>query len=76
MVPSWLQILVVVALVVVLFGGRGKISGVMGDLAKGIKAFKTNIKDDEAADKLEKTDTPVAGQASETVSNEDSAAKS
>jgi sec-independent protein translocase protein TatA len=39
----WLVVLVVVLL---LFGS-GKISGLMGDLAKGIKSFKANIKEDE-----------------------------
>jgi sec-independent protein translocase protein TatA len=37
----WMVVLLVVLL---LFGG-GKISGLMGDLAKGIKAFKTNMAD-------------------------------
>lgn len=40
----WLIVLAVIAL---LFGGRGKLSGVMGDFAKGIKAFKTGMKDDD-----------------------------
>jgi sec-independent protein translocase protein TatA len=31
-----------------LFGGRFKISDVMGDVAKGIKAFKKGLADDEA----------------------------
>jgi sec-independent protein translocase protein TatA len=38
--------LIVLVIVLVLFGGRGKISNIMGDLAQGIKAFKKNIKDD------------------------------
>ena len=29
-----------------LFGGRGKLSGLMGDAAQGIKAFKKGLKDD------------------------------
>jgi sec-independent protein translocase protein TatA len=40
----WLIILVIVAMV---FGGRGKLSGLMGDAAKGIKAFREGLKDDE-----------------------------
>jgi sec-independent protein translocase protein TatA len=48
----WVLVLVVVAL---LFGGRGKLSGLMGDAAKGIKAFKEGLKDDE------KPETPVTG---------------
>lgn len=38
---------VVVLLVVLLLFGSGKISGLMGDLATGIKSFKKNIKDDD-----------------------------
>ena len=46
MSPSIWQILIVVLLVVLLFG-RGKISGLMGDMAQGIKAFKKGMADDE-----------------------------
>ncbi|EFH09108.1 twin-arginine translocase TatA/TatE family subunit [Pseudoroseomonas cervicalis] len=42
----WLVVLLVVLL---LFGG-GKISGLMGDLAKGIKSFKQNMKEDDDKD--------------------------
>ena len=38
------QIAIVVILVVLLFG-RGKISDLMGDVAKGIKSFKKGMKD-------------------------------
>lgn len=48
MVPGWLQILLVVVLAVLLFGGRGKISELMGDFAKGINSFKKGIKDEPA----------------------------
>jgi sec-independent protein translocase protein TatA len=37
----------VVAVVVLLFFGRGKISEVMGDVAKGIKSFKRGMAEDE-----------------------------
>ena len=40
----WLIVLVVV---VVLFGGRGKLSSIMGDAAKGIRAFQKGLKGDE-----------------------------
>jgi sec-independent protein translocase protein TatA len=40
------QIAIVAVLVVLLFG-RGKISELMGDLAKGIKNFKAGLSDDE-----------------------------
>jgi sec-independent protein translocase protein TatA len=35
--------LVVLAVILVLFGGGNKISGLMGDFAKGIKSFKKNM---------------------------------
>ena len=42
----WLIIGVVVLLV---FGGKGKISDIMGDVAKGIKSFKKGMADDDTA---------------------------
>jgi sec-independent protein translocase protein TatA len=39
--------LVVLAVGLLLFGGRGKLTNVMGDFAKGIKAFKAGMKDEE-----------------------------
>jgi len=36
-------------LVLLLFGGRGKISELMGDFAQGIKSFKKGMSDDEPA---------------------------
>ena len=43
---SFWQIIIVVALLVVLFGG-GKISELMGDVAKGVKSFKKGLSDDD-----------------------------
>tara|TARA_B100000767_G_scaffold264441_1_gene279334 strand:+ start:247 stop:444 length:198 start_codon:yes stop_codon:yes gene_type:complete len=45
---SFWQIAVVVVLVVLLFG-RGKISSLMGDVAKGIKSFKKGMSDDSSS---------------------------
>ena len=39
--------LVVIAVVALLFGGRGKISDLMGDVAKGVKSFKKGLADDD-----------------------------
>ncbi|MCH8213244.1 MAG: twin-arginine translocase TatA/TatE family subunit [Proteobacteria bacterium] len=39
--------LIVLAVVLLLFGGRGKISGLMGDFGKGLKSFKKGMKDDD-----------------------------
>ncbi|MGH6734614.1 MAG: twin-arginine translocase TatA/TatE family subunit [Methyloceanibacter sp.] len=46
--PSWWQILIVLVLFVLLFG-RGKISELMGDVAKGIKSFKMGMSEDAEA---------------------------
>ena len=43
------QIAIVVILVVLLFG-RGKISSLMGDVAKGIKSFKKGMSTDSTED--------------------------
>lgn len=43
---SWTHILVVVALVVLLFG-TGRVSTLMGDVAKGIKSFKKGLAEDD-----------------------------
>lgn len=39
------QWVVVLVIVLILFGGRGKISALMGDFGKGLKAFKKGVKD-------------------------------
>jgi sec-independent protein translocase protein TatA len=51
--------LIIGLVVLVLFGG-GKLSGLMGDAAKGIKAFKNGLKDDEDDVKTKKDDEPKA----------------
>tara|TARA_R110000868_G_scaffold57591_8_gene177881 strand:- start:2050 stop:2256 length:207 start_codon:yes stop_codon:yes gene_type:complete len=48
-----MQILIVVVLALLLFGGRGKIASVMGDFAKGITSFRKGLREedeDETAD--------------------------
>ena len=50
----WLIVLVVV---VVLFGGRGKLSSIMGDAAKGIRAFQKGLKGDEDTPETHHTGT-------------------
>ena len=42
---GWSGIIIVAVLIVLLFG-RGKISSIMGDLAKGIKSFKKGMSDE------------------------------
>ena len=37
------------AVALLLFGGKGKISDIMGDVAKGVKSFKKGLADDDEA---------------------------
>jgi len=39
------QIVIVLVLAVLLFGGRGRISSIMGDMGKGITSFRKGLKD-------------------------------
>lgn len=41
------HLLLIAVVVLVLFGGRGKLSDIMGDFAKGIKSFKKGLSDDD-----------------------------
>ncbi|HWE46828.1 MAG TPA: twin-arginine translocase TatA/TatE family subunit [Caulobacteraceae bacterium] len=51
----WHIVLIVVALLLI-FGGGGKLSGLMGDAAKGVKAFKDGLKDEDKPDQPAKTE--------------------
>jgi len=39
--------MIVIVVVMLLFGGRGKLSSLMGDFAQGIKAFKKGMSEDD-----------------------------
>ncbi len=41
------HLLILGLVILVLFGGKGKISDIMGDFAKGIKSFKKGLADDD-----------------------------
>ena len=70
MAPSFWQIIIVVVLILVLFGGlgkRGKISGMMSELAQGIKGFK------KLRSGMSEDDKQVEGAASQSVDDEKAA---
>ena len=74
------QWLVVLVIVLVLFGGKGKISSLMGDFGKGLKSFKKGMKDEGVAESDE-TETPKAlnsetAETVETSTEKDKAANS
>ena len=53
--PHWSGLVIILIIAVLVFGGRGKISSIMGDLGKGITSFKKGLKDttDEAKDAVD-----------------------
>ena len=48
--------IIVLAVGLLLFGGRGKISDLMGDVAKGIKSFKKGLAEEDKTEEPAKTD--------------------
>jgi len=63
---SILHWIVVLAVVLLLFGGRGKVSAIMGDFGKGLRNFKTGLKgpdgdagEDDAAEVIEASTRPA-----------------
>ena len=57
MAPSWMQLLLVAVVALLIFGGRGRISSIMGDMAKGITSFRKGLREeDEDANAVEGDD--------------------
>ncbi|MGB1068956.1 MAG: twin-arginine translocase TatA/TatE family subunit [Henriciella sp.] len=54
-----LQLVLVAVVALLLFGGRGRISSIMGDMAKGIRSFRSGLKDDSAEDVSSEKDDMV-----------------
>jgi len=50
MAPSWMQLLIVLIVALLLFGGRGRISSIMGDMAKGMRSFRKGLNEDDEED--------------------------
>ena len=70
--------LIVLAVVLVLFGGGGKISRLMGDFGKGLKSFKKGMKEEEAEavpDEGQKTLKSEQTETAEPESKKDEAAQ-
>lgn len=60
---------ILAVLALLLFGGRGKISSLMGDAAKGIKAFQRGLKDGETEEAAAQAERP--GQLPRTEAEQD-----
>ncbi len=50
--------IIVGAVLLLLFGGKGKVSDLMGDFAKGIKSFKKGMSEDDEAKPVASTPVP------------------
>ena len=61
---GWSGIIIVAVLVILLFG-RGKISSIMGDVAKGIKSFKKGMSDESGQSKDPTTNDQTENKSSE-----------
>ncbi len=59
---SWVHWLIVIGVAAILFGGGGKLSSLMGDAAKGIRAFRDGLKGEDAAKSAEPPATPLPGK--------------
>ena len=59
MMPGPLQLLLILAVVLLLFGGRGKISSIMGDFGKGLKSFKKGMKEEGKEEEANGDDAKV-----------------
>lgn len=53
------QILIILAVALLLFGGGGKVSAIMGDFAKGIKSFRKGLQDEDEKSLEERGDEAV-----------------
>jgi sec-independent protein translocase protein TatA len=53
--------LIVGAVVMLIFGGKGKISDIMGDVAKGIKSFKKGLAEDDEKPEAQRPAEPPRG---------------
>ena len=67
--------LIVGAVLLLVFGGRGKISDMMGDVAKGIKAFKKGMSEEDADAKSEAPVKSIDHQASDAKRRADAESK-
>ncbi len=62
--------IIVLLVVLVLFGGRGKIASLMGDFAQGIKAFKKGMSEDDKPGEANEPPKSIDHQASATAKSE------
>ncbi len=62
-----LQLIIVLVIALLVFGGRGRISSIMGDLAKGMKSFRQGLKDEDKADDADDAASPKALNDADTI---------
>ena len=65
------QLVVVLAIVLILFGGRGKISQLMGDFGRGLRSFKKGVKEDPKIIDADEEASVVESSSKEEVPNKD-----
>ena len=65
------QWVVVLAIVLILFGGRGKISQLMGDFRRGLRSFKMGVKEDAKKIDADEDSSVVESSSTEVGPNKD-----
>jgi sec-independent protein translocase protein TatA len=53
------HLVILAVIVLLLFGGRGKLSGLMGDAAKGVRAFRDGLKGEEEGSSTDANSAPL-----------------
>lgn len=69
---GWAQVVIILVIVLIIFGA-GKLPKVMGDVAKGIKSFKSGMKDEEAGDDKKSLEEETATVAKSSVEKDEPA---
>lgn len=59
------HLLILAVVVLIFFGGAGKIPRLMGDMARGVKAFKSGLKEEEEAKADPATAPPQVAQSAD-----------
>jgi sec-independent protein translocase protein TatA len=65
---SWIHWLLLALVALVLFGGRGKVSDLMGDFGRGVSSFKKGLNEGKEDPKVINAETASAEKPKDTVS--------
>ena len=64
-IGAWWHWVILALIVLLVFGGKGKLSNLMGDAAKGVRAFRDGLKGDDSKPADTTTSSPLPKPESE-----------